>query len=241
VESQTELTKTTLENLQPKMQLKGIVRKVELFGAFVDVGAENDGLVHISMLQRGHVNRVEDVVEPGQEVDVWVRKVDPSSGRLELSMIKPVLLPWKAVKSGMKVKGTIIRLESFGAFVDIGAERPGLIHVSELSDEYVRDPSELVSVDQEVEVTILDVDRKKHQIRLSMKQAEELAYEEDEDEANEEPVATAMEIALRKALQESDDDQDGDTASPASPSSKKKSSDELEDILSRTLKHRVKS
>ncbi|MBN1267269.1 MAG: S1 RNA-binding domain-containing protein [Anaerolineales bacterium] len=240
MDSQTELTKITLKDLQPKMQLKGIVRKTELFGAFVDVGAEADGLVHISMLQRGHVNRVEDVVESGQEVEVWVRKVDPATGRLELSMIKPVLLPWKAVKSGMKVKGTVIRIESFGAFVDIGAERPGLVHVSELSDEYVRDPSELVSVDQEIDVTILDVDRKKHQIRLSMKQSEALDTEEEQDEVEEEPVATAMEIALRKALQESDADPAPMDAAPSSTPAKK-SSDELEDILSRTLKHRVKS
>jgi small subunit ribosomal protein S1 len=240
MEAQTELNEVTLKDLKPKMQLKGIVRKVELFGAFIDVGAENDGLVHISMLKQGHVNRAEDVIEPGQEVDVWVHKVEPDSGRLELTMVKPVMLPWKSVKPGMKIKGKIVRLESFGAFVDIGAERPGLVHVSELSDEYVRDPSEIVSVNDEVDVTVLDLDVKKRQIRLSMKQPEMSMIEDVNDDTEEEPVATAMEIALRRALQDSDETPEKKELSQA-PAPKKKTSDELENILARTLQHRVKS
>ncbi len=240
MEAQTELNEVKLKDLKPKMQLKGTVRKVELFGAFIDVGAENDGLVHISMLKHGHVNRVEDIVEPGQEVDVWVQKVEPDTGRLELSMIKPVMLPWKAVKPGMRVKGKIVRLETFGAFVDIGAERPGLVHVSELSDEYVRDPSEIVNMNDEIEVTVLDLDVKKRQIRLSMKQPETSLMEEADEDGEEEPVATAMEIALRRALQDSDETPEMKEINQAQ-APRKKSSDELEDILTRTLQHRAKS
>ena len=240
METQSDIQEVALKDLKPKTQLKGVVRKIELFGAFIDVGAENDGLVHISMLKRGHVNRVEDVVEAGQEVDVWVRKVDPESGRLELTMVKPVMLPWKAIKPGMKVPGKVVRLESFGAFVDIDAERPGLVHVSELSDEYVRDPADIVSVDDEIEVTVLDVDHKKRQIRLSMKEQQEDYTAAAQDESDDEPVATAMEVALRRALDETDTVPE-EAASKETASPEKKSSDELEDILSRTLKDRVKS
>ncbi len=132
-----------LAELQVGQELQGTVTKVELFGAFVDVGAERDGLVHISNLRKERVNRVEDVVSPGQSVAVWVSKVDPASGRVELTMVRPVLLKWAEIKSGLRTQGTVVKIEKFGAFVDIGAERPGLVHVSEMSNEYVTNPAQI--------------------------------------------------------------------------------------------------
>jgi small subunit ribosomal protein S1 len=226
-----------LADLKPTMRLEGRVTKTELFGAFVDVGAEREGMVHISMLKQGHVNRVEDVVQEGQQVEVWVHRVDPNAGRLELTMIRPVQLKWKDIKPGTQLKGKVVRLESFGAFIDVGAERPGLVHVSELSTEYVSNPSEIVSVGDEVEVNVIDVDRRKRQIRLSMKEASVAAIDE-EVEAEEQPP-TAMEFALRQALEQSDEVKD--KVRSASKSSRKDKSPELEDILARTLEHRIRS
>jgi small subunit ribosomal protein S1 len=227
-----------LANLKHGMKLEGNVIKIELFGAFVDVGAEREGLVHISMLKRGHINRVEDVVQEGQQVEVWVHRVDANAGRLELTMIRPLKLKWKDIKANMKVKGKVVRLEGFGAFVDIGAERPGLVHVSELSPDYVSNPSEVVNVGDEVDVTILDVDRKKRQIRLSMKESA-LDFMEDEAEA-EESTPTAMEFALRQALEHSEDEPQA-VDKPASKSKSASDQDELEDILSRTLQQRMRA
>jgi small subunit ribosomal protein S1 len=229
------MTERKLSDFEPDQELEGTVTKTALYGAFVDVGAEREGLVHISMLKKGNVKRVEDVVEIGQHVRVWVHRVDPQEGRLELTMTQPVALKWKDIKPGMILTGKVVRLESFGAFVDVGAERPGLVHISELSTEYVRHTGDVVSVGDNVEVKVLDVDRKKRQIRLSMKLEESI--EEYEEEQPEEELPTAMEVAMRRAL----DETDGETSNGKAQGVENKSRDEQEDILLRTLKHRMKT
>lgn len=231
------MTKTKLTDLKPDTELRGTVTRTELYGAFVDVGAEVEGMVHISQLRKGNVRRVEDVVQPGQEVSVWVHKVDPQAKRLELGMVPPLDLKWKDIKPGMQLIGKVVRIESFGAFVELGAERPGLVHVSELSNEYVKHPSDIVSKDQEVEVRVLDVDQKKRRIRLTMK--EEISEEVYEEEEQDEPLATAMEVALRKAMDESEGDQSSKTTNGAA--GKKGHREDQEDLLSRTLEQRMKS
>ncbi len=190
--------RVALATLQPGMEFQGKVTKIELFGAFVDIGAERDGLVHISMLRKERVNRVEDVVTVGQEVQVWVQSVDPTSHRLELTMIRPVLLKWKDIKPGLRVKGTVVKIEKFGAFVDVGAERPGLVHVSEMSDDYVTDPTDIVKEGDQVEAVVIDSDRSKRQIRLSMKQAAVLPAEGGGRSGA--ASSLAMEFALRQAM-----------------------------------------
>jgi predicted RNA-binding protein with RPS1 domain len=223
-------------DLKPNMRLQGTVMKIELFGAFFDVGLETPGLVHISKVKRGPVNRIEDILQEGQEVDVWVQKVEPDAKRLELTMIRPIELNWNDLKPGVKAKGKVVRLEKFGAFVDIGAERPGLVHVSEMSTEYVPDPSEILKVDDVIDVVVIDLDRKKKQIRLSIRAAEEVEeLAEDEEEVEEPP--TAMEVALRKAM----DDEPVTSVEAEVPAKMEKSQSELEDILSRTLQQRVKT
>jgi len=225
-----------LADLKPKMRLEGKVTKIEMFGVFVDVGLGQPGLVHISKIRNEPVNRIEDVVQPGQVVEVWVQRVDLNAGRLELTMIPPLLMEWKDLKPGVRLKGKVVRLEPFGAFVEIGAERPGLVHVSEMSDEYVRNPSEIARVGDEVDVAVVEVDRKKRQIRLTMKVTEaEMVEGEDEGE---EASITPMERALRQAMAES---------SPPGPAAARpagtprRSRDAQEDIIARTLQSRVKT
>jgi transcriptional accessory protein Tex/SPT6 len=158
-----------LDNIKRKMQFTGTVIKTTIAGAVVDIGLSTPGVVHISQLSTEPVNRVEDVVTTGQQVEVWVKRVFPKKNRIELTMIKPLDLEWREITKGMNLKGKVTRLEKFGAFVEIGAERPGLIHISEMAHGYVRQPSDVVKEGDEVEAQVLDFNRKKKQIKLSIK------------------------------------------------------------------------
>ena len=153
--------------LKPKIKLKGKIIKTTLAGALVDIGQDLPGVIHISQLKTESVNKVEDVVRIGQTVDVWIRRI--KKDRIELTMIEPLAFEWREILPGTIVNGKVVRLEPYGAFVDFGAEKPGLIHVSELTHGYVKNPDEVIKVGDEVQAKILDVDRRKRQIRLSMK------------------------------------------------------------------------
>ena len=227
---------TALAEIKRKDQYTGTVVKTTLAGALVDIGLEVPGVIHISQLQEEHTNRVEDVVQVGQSVNVWIKRVDPKKKRIDLTMIKPLDLEWREITKGMTVKGKVIRLEKFGAFVDIGAERPGLVHISEMTHGYVKTPGEVVKEGDEVDVQVLEVNRRKRQIKLSMKALEEKP--EVEEGEKEEPVPTAMEIAMREAM-----DRSRVTEAPRSRTKRKPSpsSDELEDIMERTLQHKARS
>jgi ribosomal protein S1 len=240
--------------LQPKAHLTGKVIKTTIAGAIVDIGQKVPGVIHISQLKKDTVNRVEDVVQVGQTVDVWVRRVHDD--RVELTMIEPLMLEWRELKPEMIVKGKVARLETYGAFVEIGAERPGLVHVSEISHDYVKNPSEVLKEGDEVEAKILDVDRRKKQIRLSIKAAqakpEEVVAEVNKAEPRKggkkgkkqeetveaeasEPELTAFEIAFQKAQERAGDKK----FVGKSRKSKTRSSKEHEDIFDRTLKNRI--
>lgn len=194
------MTTTTAEplspasELKPKTRLTGKVIKTNLAGAILDIGSNLPGILHISQIAETPVKRVEDVLQVGQEVTVWVRKV--KSDRVELTMIEPIGLEWREIKPEMVLKGKVARLETYGAFVEIGAERPGLVHISEMAHGYVKTPSDVVKEGDEVDVMVLDVDRKKKQIRLSMKAV--LPPPEEEEEKAESPRAERPERGERK-------------------------------------------
>lgn len=188
---------TNIRQLRPKMKLQGKVTRVELFGAFVDIGVGRDGLVHISQLQRDRVNRVAEVVNEGDEVTVWVQRVDPRRGRIGLTMIEPPEHTLEDLEPGVVLAGKVTRLEHYGAFVDIGVERDGLLHVSEIAPGYVKDPAEYVSVGDKVKVRVVSVNLRKGQIELSMK---DLPTDEPEEIEEEEAPPTAVELALKEAM-----------------------------------------
>jgi predicted RNA-binding protein with RPS1 domain len=228
--------KILLTALKPKMSLAGKVTRLELSGAVVDVGAEKEGWLHISALGKDSVNRVQDVLQLGQEITVWVRKVDSQKGELHLTMIQPLTHDWNELRPGTTVHGKITRIEKFGAFVDFGAERPGLIHISELSNEYVKDIATVAKVGDEIDSVILEVDHKKKQVHLSRKALEAKPQAKVEEDVPEEPETksiTAMEAAFLKA-------QTGADQGPSEKSRRESSKAEIrrrqqEDILNRTL------
>jgi ribosomal protein S1 len=116
------------------MERKGKVKAIELYGAFVDIGTGQDALLHVSQLGKPNVRNVEDVVKAGEEITVYVLKVDKDNGRVALSLVKPPTVAWDDLQVGQSLTGKVTRIEKFGAFIDVGAERPAMIHVSELSD-----------------------------------------------------------------------------------------------------------
>ena len=240
--------------LEPKTKLSGKILKTTLAGALVDVGQPIPGVLHISQLSKDPVNKVEDVIKEGQTVDVWVRRM--KKDRIELTMIEPLALEWKEIEPDMVVKGKVVRLEAYGAFVDIGAERPGMVHVSELAHGYVKTPNEIVKEGDEIEAKVLDVNRKKKQIKLSMKalepEIEEFkpakketkkvnkrgAKKEEietsvQDEQKEQEL-TAMQIAWQEALNKANADR-----AYKVKRSKSNVSQEQEELLERTMKKRL--
>jgi ribosomal protein S1 len=218
-------------DLKVGMELRGKVKNIELYGAFVDIGTGQDALLHISQLGKANVRNVEDVVKVGDEVTVYVLKVDAGTQRIALSLVKPPSNPMDALEVGQVVTGKVSRIEKFGVFVDIGAEKPGMVHVSELSDNYVKSPSDVVKIGDEVQARIIKIDRKKRQIDLSMKTPPE-TVETVEEETTEE-LPTAMALALRRAM-ESDETP---VTQQRKPTKKQKQRDQAqEEILQRTLR-----
>lgn len=232
-----------LADLEPKMKLTGTVTRLELYGAFIDLGVGTNALIHISQLGQEHVNRVADVLTIGDEVIVWVDKVDPQRNQIMVTMIEPLAVDWRDLKKGNVYSGTITRLETYGAFINIGAEREGLVHISEMSHGYVKHPSEVATVGDEIQVEVLGSSKRKRRIDLSMKsllaapepeeptmaQIRESYVEEEEEQ---EEFATSMEIALREAL--------GSDMPPSRKQSKKSRKRKnkrrrQDEILSRTL------
>ena len=225
----------SIADLRPKMRLQGTVKETQLYGAVIDIGLEYDGVVHISQLSPDRINRVSDVVQPGDSVIVWVTKVSPDQGRIGLTMIEPPKVDWPELAAGQVYTGSITRIESYGAFVDIGAERAGLLHIREMSSGYVRHPSELVALGDEVQVRVLNVDRRKRRIDLTMMGIQDVIEEVVEEE---EPAQTAMEIALQRAQTQQQDDMEDERH--RGKRDRRPDLSEREDILARTLRQHSK-
>lgn len=189
-----------------KQQFTGKILKTTLAGAIVDIGLPQYGIIHIAHLSEKPVKRVEDIVKEGDEVTVWVRRLHQNAKHIDLTMVEPLPLEWREIKKGMTVKGSVVRIEKFGAFIEIGAERPGLAHISELTHDYVRTPEDAVKVGEEIEAKVIDFNRRKKQIKLSLKALQEPPIPDtvDMDEGEQVTPLTAMEIAYRRALGDED-------------------------------------
>lgn len=153
--------------------LDGTVQRLTDFGAFVDIGGV-DGLVHISEIAHNHVEKPSDVLKEGDKVKVKVLKTDKNNERISLSIKAALPGPWESVsfKNGSVVKGTVKRLVSFGAFVEVAPGVEGLVHISQIANRHVATPDEVLKVGQEVNVKILDFNPEQERMSLSIKEAE---------------------------------------------------------------------
>lgn len=162
-----------LQSLEPGQIIEGTVQRLTNFGAFVDIGGI-DGLVHISELSWQRVESPSDVVKEGDQVKVKVLKVDPESERVSLSIKETQPSPWEEVlqeiKIGDVIKGTVKRLVSFGAFVEIKPGVEGLVHISQIANRHIGTPSEVLEVGQEVEAKVLDINAEEQRISLSIRE-----------------------------------------------------------------------
>ncbi len=228
-------TPTSIEELEPKMKLHGKVTGIQLAGALVDVGVGTVGRLHISQISKEPVYNASDALSVGDEVTVWVRRVNTETNQVDLTRVEPTAVDWDEIARGQVRTGRVTRIEKFGAFIDLGAERPGLVHVSELSSGYVGAAEEVVKVGDEVQVKVINVDRRKRQIDLSIKALEMEEFEEDESEFEEEELPTAMAFALKRAMEGNDTNTPTRSRRRSRKDSRKRKEEELEDIISRTL------
>jgi small subunit ribosomal protein S1 len=160
----------TRKNLIPGVVIRGRVMSFKPYGAFVDIGGI-EGMLHVSELGYSRVDKPEDVLRVGQELDVAILKVD--GDRVSLSLKALGDDPWNTTTAklgeGARVKGTITRLQPFGAFVEIAPGVEGLVHVSELGGgRRINHPKEAVSIGQEVEATVLSIDHERRRLSLSL-------------------------------------------------------------------------
>ena len=156
---------------------KGVVKNIADFGAFVDLGGL-DGLLHITDMSWGRISHPTDMLTIGQEIEVRVLGIDKEKEKIALGLKQKTESPWAKVEerypAGSRVSGQVVNIMPYGAFVKLEDGIEGLVHVSEMSwTRRVNHPSEMVSIEDTVEVLILKVNKEKQEISLSMKQTEE--------------------------------------------------------------------
>jgi small subunit ribosomal protein S1 len=164
------------ERLKVGDEIEGKVSGLTTYGAFVNLGAA-DGLIHISELSWDRVANVGDVLQVGQDLKVKVIKLDPESSRISLSLRQLGQDPWDHIEKrfppGAIVEGEVTKIKKYGAFLQIGDGIEGLLHISELAWEHVEHTEDVIQVGQKLRVRVLQADRTRRRISLSLKQAEE--------------------------------------------------------------------
>ncbi|ADJ41188.1 30S ribosomal protein S1 [Limosilactobacillus fermentum] len=167
--------------------VEGKVARMTNFGAFIDLGGV-DGLVHVSEISYDHVDKPADVLEVGQEVKVKVLNVDPERERISLSIKQTLPGPWDDIEEkaavGTVLTGTVKRLTSFGAFVEVFPGVEGLVHISQISHKHIATPADVLEAGQEVKVKVLNVDPERQRLGLSIKALEEAPAGSDNNNNN---------------------------------------------------------
>ncbi|MFA5146412.1 MAG: 30S ribosomal protein S1 [Candidatus Omnitrophota bacterium] len=191
--------KKMLETLQKGAVVSGIVRNITDFGAFVDLGAGMIGLLHITDMSWGRVSHPSEVLAIGDSIEVVVLDFDKESMKISLGLKQKTPNPWETVDtkyaSGSKVKGSIVNIVPYGAFVELEKGVEGLLHISELSwTKKYANPNELLAIGDRIEVQVLDVDKQNKKISLGLKQLESNPWLEVETKY---PVGTRVKGKVR--------------------------------------------
>ncbi|KAA1302423.1 MAG: S1 RNA-binding domain-containing protein [SAR202 cluster bacterium] len=175
-EQRDEQKAVLIEKLEEGEVRKGVVTGISNFGAFVDLGGA-DGLIHISEMSWSMVESPEDLVKVGEELDVYVLRIDRETMKIALSLRRLQPEPWETIferyQVGDVVDATVTKIANFGAFARLEDSIEGLIHITELSDAVITNPSEVVSEGQEIKVKILKIEMDRKRLGLSLKQTVE--------------------------------------------------------------------
>lgn len=167
--------KNLMERLQAGQMCNGIVTKLMKYGVFVDIGGA-EGLIHLNDLAWHRVNDPSQVVAEGDQVEVYVSNIDRKTGKIALVLKKVEEDPWKGIadyyRAGDLVEGVVVRLTDFGAFVEIEEGVEGLVHISEIASNRIHKPSDVLSVGDQVNAIILNIDENAKKLSLSIKEAE---------------------------------------------------------------------
>ena len=178
------------KNLNSGEKREGVVKKIIKAGAIVDIGGIT-GLIHINDLAWERVKRVEDVVNIGDKVTVFVGDIDAEHERVSLILKDVDKEPWKVhadnIKSGDIIEGKVVKFMSFGAFLELFPGVEGLVHINEITDENIAKPSDVLEIGQMVKVKVLDVNKENKRVSLSIKDAVErsneyLQYNDNDDD-----------------------------------------------------------
>src|SRR3712207_2955822 len=173
-EERKEMRQAILDRLSPGDVVTGTISNIVDFGAFVDLDGI-DGLIHISELSWSHVNHPSEILSIGDTVQVKVLDIDRDRQRISLGLKQTQEDPWQRVvdtyRVGDELEGTVTKVVAFGAFVEILEGVEGLVHISELAQQHVENPREIVQPDQTVRVKVLEIDSERR--RLSLSRSEE--------------------------------------------------------------------
>ncbi len=175
-EERERMKANVLKDLAKDQVREGVVKNITDFGAFVDLGGI-DGLLHITDMSWGRVSHPSEIVKIGDKVTVKVLNFDPEKERISLGLKQLTPYPWEGVEQkfpvGTRVKGRVVSITDYGAFVELEKGVEGLVHVSEMSwTRHVRHPSKVVSIGDEIEALVLKVDPANEKISLGLKQVE---------------------------------------------------------------------
>ena len=175
-EERKEQRQAILERLQPGLIIEGQISNIVDFGAFVDLDGI-DGLIHISELSWSHVNHPSEILNIGDTVQVKVLDIDRDRQRISLGLKQTQEDPWQRVVDtynvGDELEGTVTKVVAFGAFVEILEGVEGLVHISELAQQHVENPREIVQPGDDVKVKILEIDSERRRLSLSIKRVED--------------------------------------------------------------------
>lgn len=170
-----EVDREKLAELKAGDTIEGTISSLAPFGAFVDIGVGKDGLVHISELAEGRVEKPEDAVQVGERYTFKVLEVDPDGKRISLSLRRAMRTQrMQQLEPGTIMDGTVSGIAPFGAFVDVGVGRDGLVHISELTAERIGSVEEAVNVGDKVQVKVIEIDPNSKRISLTMRVDEAL-------------------------------------------------------------------
>ncbi len=175
-EQRKEMREALLQEIQPGQVREGVVKNITDFGVFIDLGGV-DGLLHITDMSWGRINHPSEICKLGEDIKVKILDFDNQSGRISLGLKQLTPYPWENVEErypvNSRIKGRVVSITDYGAFIELERGVEGLIHISEMSwTQHIKHPSKLLSVGDDIEAVVLTVDKENEKISLGLKQLE---------------------------------------------------------------------